>query len=387
MAFVPTSSFATRWRNRLTAPSVTVRRPLLVMANGMNISDGMDFFRHREGRWESWRVTHHLAFRRSESGESAISMECLEPTDERILNLCKEWDVEPAQTQGGCYVTWKATLDWDQEGENHEGETIFALVPDSDDKRKGRILRDRGYAEVVPIAGTYHLDSEDDLNLETPYEGGAVLEKFSFDGPDVVNRLSTVKRFGGYSTSTFATERRVGSDTFTEINPDEEEEIFELMNFVPFLAVPPEEPEADRPGAGSTYVRKSRWGTPLGPQSSPPANSAFGSGFGSASPRPSPTSAFSTGFSGNGESSSDNKSKSSFSSSAFPSGIDVNQSNVTPDASNSTENNTNVTAEDVSNSIEELATKAGIDLSKIPPSMRADFLASFKSETKEGSGE
>lgn len=310
--------------------------------------DGMDFFRHREGEWSSWRVTHHLAFKRSESGESEISMQVLDPSDERITQLCRDWKVDPSLSQGGCYVTWKATMAWDQEGENHEGSTVFALVPDEDNTRKGRILRDRGYAEIVPIAGHYHLDDDDDLILETPYEGGKVHERFSFDGPNVVNRLSTVQRFGGYGTATFATERRVGADVVGEWDVEKEGKtvkdlILELMLHGPIsdgeaeteMSGKEREMQKSEVGSNVGFAGRSRWRT---------RNSAA---------PPSANSAFSTGFSSGG----------------------AGESEVKKNAGNGA-GSTGLGGE-----VEEAARKAGVDLSKIPPSMREDFVASFQKES------
>eukprot|EP00168_Porphyra_purpurea_P010234 TRINITY_DN2517_c0_g1_i5.p1 TRINITY_DN2517_c0_g1~~TRINITY_DN2517_c0_g1_i5.p1 ORF type:complete len:340 (-),score=117.34 TRINITY_DN2517_c0_g1_i5:390-1409(-) len=173
-------------------------------------TDAMSFFRAREGTWASWRVTHHLAFRRSETGESAIKMVVLSPTDERVVALCADNGVRPDEVVGGCHVTWQATMAWDAEGENHAGETVFALVPEAGtDGVRGRMLRDRGYAEIVPIAGTYTMDAAGGLNLITPLRRGEVVERFVFDGPDMVHRASTVCRFGGMGTATFSTERRM----------------------------------------------------------------------------------------------------------------------------------------------------------------------------------
>jgi len=174
----------------------------------LKIADAMEFFRIREGKWISRRFTHHLAFRRDESGFSSINVECLEKDDERVISLCKENEVDPEMAQGGCYVTWEAELEWGQEDESYDGSTIFALVPDEDNPRKGRLLRDRGYAEIVPIVGFYDMDEEDTLNLVTPYDGGEVVEQFYYDGPDIINRISTVKRMGGFSTGTLAIETR-----------------------------------------------------------------------------------------------------------------------------------------------------------------------------------
>lgn len=303
-------------------------------------ADAMEFFKHREGRWESWRVTHHLAFKRAESGESTISMKVLPKDDERIVALCKDHKVDPDLAQGGCYVTWMATMAWDQEGENHEGSTVFALVPDEGDMRRGRILRDRGYAEIVPIAGTYFLDDQDDLNLETPYDGGEVVEKFSFDGMDIVNRISTVRRFGGYSTATFATESRYKEGQEEDLE-DDGIDVVELIKDMMLFGPPREEDKQQEAQVGS--LGRNRWGTSS--TAPPSANSAFGSGFSSGTQAPLPAN------------------------SAF--------------ANKGTETGENTKEEKtggLSEAVLEAAKKEGIDLSKIPPSMRDDFVASFENQ-------
>lgn len=326
MAFIPQISFLPGRNVYRSAERCKSRRHFIV-ASSVKSKDGMEFFRHREGTWQSWRVTHHLAFRRSESGESVITMQCLDKSDERIQSLCRDWEVNPEQAEGGCYVTWRATMAWDQEGENHEGSTVFALVPDEDNIRKGKILRDRGYAEIVPIAGTYYLDEQDDLNLDTPYDGGAVEERFSFDGPNTVNRTSTVRRFGGFSTATLATERRVEEGTPEEVDTDTDAE--ELLKELAFFSQSSYEPEADK-AVNSRFLGAKRFAT-TNTAEKPSQNSAFGSGFG-------------------GKPMAEN-------------GNDTSLKNKALDAAN----------------------KAGIDLSKIPPSMRDDFAKSFDSEADRSS--
>ena len=180
----------------------------------LRFTDAMDFFRLREGTWSSTRVTHHLAFKRDESGESAIRMHVLDKEDERLLELCAQHDSDPQHLLGGCSVSWNATLQWDQEGDNHQGVAVFALVSEpGSNGRRGKLLRDRGYAEVVPVAGDFELRDDGMLSMVTPYEGGEVNEHFKFETPDVMWRFSTVKRFGGFSNSSFAVERRVPAST------------------------------------------------------------------------------------------------------------------------------------------------------------------------------
>lgn len=254
------------------------RRPRgeVMMSGDVRPKDAMEFFRAREGQWVSWRVTHHLAFRRDETGLSEIEMECLEKDDGRIRDLCKVHEVDADKAQGGCYVTWKATMAWDQEGENHEGSTVFALVPDEQDPRKGKILRDRGYAEIVQIAGDYELDDDYQLNLVTPYEGGEVKEVFYFDGPDVVNRVSSVKRFGGFATATFATERRKGTEEVKSPSVGGTE------SFSIFGGALPQDIDQNEPTLASAFRSFSRRPPPSAAdqfRGPPSARSAFSSGF------------------------------------------------------------------------------------------------------------
>lgn len=304
-------------------------------------TDAMAFFRARAGTWASWRVTHHLAFRRSETGESAIKMVVLPATDERVVSLCADNDVcADEEVAGGCHVTWQATMAWDAEGENHAGETVFALVPEKgSDGARGRMLRDRGYAEIVPIAGTYFMDAAGGLNLITPYDGGEVVERFVFDGPDMVHRASTVCRFGGMGTATFSTERRM------ECSPPVADVVFDhdmLVQGGPGLSPDDRSLDGSEGGAGiGSSVGGKTFQSRLGAATAARAAAASGG-------KPSTRSAFATGF-GRAEAP-----PAAGAAAAEPAGA--------------------------ADPVAAAAEKVGIDLSKVPPSMRADFIASLNRE-------
>ncbi|AFY72039.1 phycobilin lyase, CpcS-I subunit (plasmid) [Thalassoporum mexicanum PCC 7367] len=170
--------------------------------------DAMQFFRQSSGNWRSQRTTHHLAFRRSEIGDSAIYVETLSTEHPKIAEICAMHEADPNEAIGGAFVTWQSSMAWDQEKENHVGETIFVLIPTDADRRQGKLLRERGYAEITPIVGEYHLDEENGLVLITDYETTNSYERFWFVNEDVRLRASTVKRFGGFSTATFCIETK-----------------------------------------------------------------------------------------------------------------------------------------------------------------------------------
>ena len=171
--------------------------------------DAMEFFQKSAGNWRSHRTTHHLAFRRAETGTSDIFVEALPPEHEKIIEICNIHDCDPSKAVGGAFVRWESNMDWDREDENHEGTTVFALIPDEENNQQGMLLRERGYAEIVPIAGRYHIDEEDALVLVTDYETMTTIERFWFTNPNMRLRTSTVQRYGGFNTATYCTEMRV----------------------------------------------------------------------------------------------------------------------------------------------------------------------------------
>jgi hypothetical protein len=189
--------------------------------------NAMEFFQKSSGVWRSQRTTHHLAFKRSEMGGSEIRVQSLDKDTPEIIALCNLHEIDPALAIGGAYVTWEGTMAWDNDdGEIHEGKTAFALVPDDETGRTGRLLRELGYAEVAPVVGRYEMDEENGLVLLTEYETMSSRERFWFANDNTRVRTSTVKRFGGFSSVTFCSETRVegaieGSKAPTAIQSEE----------------------------------------------------------------------------------------------------------------------------------------------------------------------
>ena len=183
----------------------------------------MEFFQHSAGQWQSQRTTHHLPFRRAELGGSSITVEALDKDNEKIIAICNLHEIDPTLAVGGAYVAWNGEMAWDREGEeNHTGTTVFALVPDEDNPRRGRLLRERGYAEIVPVVGRYEMDDEDGLILETEYDTMSSVERFWFVTPDLRMRSSIVKRFGGFNTASFCAETRLVDGKPVEVTPMED---------------------------------------------------------------------------------------------------------------------------------------------------------------------
>lgn len=197
--------------------------------------DAMEFFQHSSGWWRSQRTTHHLAFRRAETGDSEIFVEALAAGDPRVIAICELHSVDPNLAIGGAFVSWDGSMAWDKEEENHTGTTVFVLVPDAERPRQGILLRERGYAETAPVAGRYHMDEEDGLVLVTEYETMSSIERFWFVNPDLRLRTSTVFWFGGPNKTTFCAEfrsdRQTGTANQSEAPAGQEPQLYSISGW------------------------------------------------------------------------------------------------------------------------------------------------------------
>jgi hypothetical protein len=192
------------------------------------MEDRMDtalrFFQRSCGRWRSRRSSHHLLHRRAEPGGSWIEVVELQAEDPRLLAIAALHGQDPARLVGGCQVRWSGSMAWDQEGQSHEGESVFGLIPTDGLGREGLLLRDRGYAETSPVAGRFRMEGGDALVLSTDYETMTSVERFSFAGPDVRIRMSTGE--GLSNTASFCIETRVvGAAAEAAAAPLEEEPV------------------------------------------------------------------------------------------------------------------------------------------------------------------
>ena len=167
----------------------------------------LSFFQRSCGRWRSRRSSHHLLHRRAEPGGSWIEVVELAAADPRLLAIAALHGQAPEGLVGGCQVRWSGSMAWDQEGQSHEGESVFGLIPTDGLGLEGLLLRDRGYAETSPVAGRFRMEGPNALVLSTDYETMSSVERFSFAGPDVRIRMSTVE--GLSNTASFCIETRV----------------------------------------------------------------------------------------------------------------------------------------------------------------------------------
>ncbi|QOV24038.1 phycobiliprotein lyase [Anabaenopsis elenkinii] len=171
----------------------------------MNIEE---FFELSAGKWFSHRTSHHLAFKQSEDGKSDILIESLAANHPEVIKLCEQYEIAPSKASCGARVTWNGTMEWDEE--KHIGSTVLVTVPDENNPHEGKLLREMGYAEKAPVAGTYKMGSDGALTLLTEYETMSSEERLWFASPNLRMRVSVLKRFGGFSMASFTSEIRMG---------------------------------------------------------------------------------------------------------------------------------------------------------------------------------
>jgi hypothetical protein len=166
----------------------------------------MEFFKKSEGNWFSQRTSHHLAFRKQEAGKSELSITCYDRDHPKVLAVCELHNVDPTSVAGGAEVTWDGTMAFDEK--TYQNIAVLVPVPDQDDPLSGLMLRDKGYAEEVPVAGRYRMNADESMTLVTEYSATESEERLWFASPNLRLRTGVVKRFGGFSMTTFCSEIR-----------------------------------------------------------------------------------------------------------------------------------------------------------------------------------
>jgi hypothetical protein len=170
--------------------------------------DIVEFFEQSSGKWFSQRTSHHLAFKQSEGGKSDLVIEMLPKDDPVVVQLCEQYEIDPALALCGARVSWDGTMEWDEE--KHNGSTVLVPVADPEKPNEGKLLREVGYAEKAPVAGRYVMGDDDALTLITEYETMYSEERLWFASPNFRLRTSILKRFGGFSMASFCSEIRMG---------------------------------------------------------------------------------------------------------------------------------------------------------------------------------
>ena len=174
----------------------------------------MDFFLKSEGIWFTQRTVHHFDTVADESGESRLHVGVVLPDDERICEICEAQGINPAQAKGGASFMWQAHDD--ENAPNPDQAAVLVDVPDDETGLSGKLLRNQGYIERIPVICRYWFGQDGVLTIDTEYDQNQGQERCWFLTDDFRVRVSTVRTLNGVYLMTYCSERRLVSDTDLE---------------------------------------------------------------------------------------------------------------------------------------------------------------------------
>ena len=166
----------------------------------------MDFFRKSEGVWFTQRSVHHFDTVADQSGESKLYVQVVKPDDLRVKLVCEPQGIDPAIAVGGASFMWQEHEA--KEAPNPDHAAVLIDVPDDETGRSGRLLRNQGYVEKIPVVSRYWFGDDGILTIDTDYDQNQGQERCWFITDDFRVRVSTVRMTGGVYLMTYCSERR-----------------------------------------------------------------------------------------------------------------------------------------------------------------------------------
>jgi CpeS-like protein len=174
--------------------------------------DMMEFFQKSEGTWFTQRTVHHFeAVTADRSGESNISIEVLTAAHAQIQAICEKQGIDPARAKGGASFLWQDNQD--KQALDSDRAAILVDVPDDESRQSGKLLRNQGYVEKIPVVSRYWFGRDGILTIDTDYDNNQGQERCWFINHDFRVRVSTVRNNNGVHIMTYCSERRCVSDT------------------------------------------------------------------------------------------------------------------------------------------------------------------------------
>ncbi|GAB4550215.1 MAG: phycobiliprotein lyase [Pleurocapsa sp.] len=176
----------------------------------------MEFFRKSEGKWFTERSVHHFDVVADESGESNLIIDVIEPNDPRVNKVCDLQGIKQTKAMGGASFRWQDNLEEQEPNPNYAA--ILIDIPDDDTGLTGKLIRDKGYVDGLPVVSRYWFGRDGILTINTDYDNNQGQERCWFLTDDFRVRVSTVRMLNGVSLMTYCSERRcVSPDTLKQM--------------------------------------------------------------------------------------------------------------------------------------------------------------------------
>ena len=170
----------------------------------------MEFFQKSEGTWFTQRTVHHFDTVADESGESKLHVATVPQGDDRIHTICDAQGIDVALAKGGASFMWQAHDD--NGAPNPEQAAILVDVPDDETGLSGKLLRNQGYIEKIPVVCRYWFGRDGVLTIDTEYGQNQGQERCWFLTDAFRIRVSTVRMLNGVYLMTYCSERRLVSE-------------------------------------------------------------------------------------------------------------------------------------------------------------------------------
>ncbi len=174
----------------------------------------MEFFLKSEGVWFTQRTVHNFDTCLDESAESNVIIDILTKDNPKVLEVCQQQNVDPALVSGGASFMWQDNLDDVVPNPNYAA--ILVDLPNPNNPRTGKFLRNKGYVEGIPVLGVYHFADDGILTIETEYENNQGQERCWFINDNFRVRVMTVQMINGVKQMAYCSERRCVADSVLE---------------------------------------------------------------------------------------------------------------------------------------------------------------------------
>lgn len=166
----------------------------------------MDFFRKSEGVWFTHRTVHHFDAVTDESGESKLYVDVITLDDQRVKAICEMQGISIASVNSGASFRWQGQED--NREPDPDSAAVLIDVPDDDTGISGKLLRNQGYVEKIPVVSRYWFGKDGILTIDTEYDSNQGQERCWFITDDFRVRVSTVRMMNGVYMMTYCSERR-----------------------------------------------------------------------------------------------------------------------------------------------------------------------------------
>ena len=149
-----------------------------------------EFIHKSIGEWKSIRSTHTLAFQEFENTNSSLIISYQNIESDEVLDIKNRLKCFQ-DLSFAIKISWKSVSEWTTENKSQESKTILIFVPK--DEFKGILIKDKGYAELIPTSSRYYMDETKTFNIQSEYNSTISEEKIWFLSENVRSRYSVIK--------------------------------------------------------------------------------------------------------------------------------------------------------------------------------------------------